>query len=223
MNNCLVCNKETINSKYCSYICSGKSKVRQYETICQKCNATFYHNNKSYIRLGRLKYCSQECKNRKFDVDNQYFSSDLSDEKLITLGQIIATSEIINHKSFKIFSDIETLNDINDKLKSNYPIEKSSKGKYRITIMDDKIVTDLIRHGLTDEYMKQDVPRDDLWEGLKRTDLYSEEDGLCLFKTEAYKIALWVKNKFDGEIVSKTFKDVAKGALCIEYLVIFKK
>ena len=100
MNECAQCGRKC-KEKYCTRKCSNAAKSKSHELTCQSCGKIFYTNNKSYITLGRLKHCSHECKNRKYTFDENYFSGELTPEKLVTLGQIFATSFIAtsgNHR-----------------------------------------------------------------------------------------------------------------------------
>lgn len=209
MNECPTCGKEA-KVKYCSRDCANKAKKVNWECVCRRCGEKFYHNNKSYITLGRLKYCSQECKNRKFQLNESYFTEILKSEVLETFGQIIAIGQIKDYRTLKLYSNFETLSDINKKLNSNYKITKSSNKKYKLCIFSDKIVSDLISLGLSNNPLKQDVPREDIWEGLKKTHCYKEIKNYCFFTTESSKIAAWVSDKFSTPITSKLYRDTER-------------
>ena len=73
-------------------------------------------------------------------------------------------------------------------------------------IFSDKFVSDLQELGLQNFHLKQDIPREDLWEGLKKTHCYKEEDGICTFTTESSKISRWVEDKFSTIVVTKNFR-----------------
>jgi len=210
MNDCLICGSPTKGktNKYCSRDCFHKSKIRRHECVCQSCGKTFYTNNKSYIRLGRLKHCSDECKNRKYSFNEDYFSGELSSEKLETLGQIIAIGQIKNFRTVKLLSNKETLDDINKKLDSNYKLQKLKDNKWKFYIHNEKFVSDLLSLGLTNFPLKQDVPRNDLWDGLKKTHCYRDEEGFKSFVTNSSKIANWIKDKFKAEIFTRMYNEV---------------
>ena len=223
MNECAQCGRKC-KAKYCTRKCSNAAKSKSHELTCQSCGKIFYTNNKSYITLGRLKHCSHECKNRKYTFDENYFSGELTPEKLVTLGQIFATSFIADYRTIRLYSDKETLEDINLKLKSNYKIQKSNIHKWKMYIFSDKFVSDLQELGLQNFHLKQDIPREDLWEGLKKTHCYKEEDGFSIFITEASKIALWVSDKFSAKIFTRLYKDMDRHNSSVPlYIVVWKK
>ena len=174
------------------------------------------------IKRGKMKFCSKACKTRKYHLEHSYFSGPLTPEKKITLGQIITIGEIVDYRFIKMFSDLTTLEDINSKLNSTYKIKKSDKSLYRLDILSEQLVLDLIELGLTDKGLYQDVP-DDLWEGLKKTHCYSvADDGVNVFKIDRSKVALWVRDKFGGKIDCVTSKDMYKGVMMCEWVVVWK-
>ena len=219
---CLTCGKPTKNIKFCSRKCSASRYIKRHDLVCQNCGKSFTHNNMYDIKRGKMKYCSEACKTRRYHLDESYFSDDLTLDKKVTLGQIIAIGEIVDYRSIKMFSDLSTLEDINNKLLSTYGIKKSDKGLYRLDILSDKMVLDLVRLGLSNKPLFQDVP-DDLWEGLKRTHCYGvAEDGVNVFKTDRSKVALWVMDRFGGKMECITKKDMYKGIMVCEWVVVWR-
>jgi hypothetical protein len=169
-----------------------------------------------------MKFCSEGCKKRRYHLDESYFSDPLTTDKKITLGQIITIGEIVDYRFIKMFSDLTTLEDINSKLGSTYKIKKSDKGLWRLDILSEKMVLDLVRLGLGDKPLYQDVP-DDLWDGIKKTHCYSvADDGVNVFRTDRSKVALWVRDKFGGKIDCVMGKDMYKGIMVCEWVVVWK-
>lgn len=206
MNNCKTCNKES-KKKFCSLDCYYVYRRSiKHDCICETCGKPFIVKNGAYIRLKRMRHCSQQCKNRKHSCDENYFKGELTNEKLITLGQIIACGQLEGINEIKIFSNIETIRDIQRKINSDYKISKSERGLYRIDIKSQRLVADLLDLGLTHNKLTQEVPRDDLWEGLKSTHCYKEKDNICTFTTESSKISRWVEDKFSTEVSTKTWR-----------------
>ncbi len=207
MKNCPNCNKETTNPKYCSIECyyDARRKII-YERVCPVCNKTFTFKNGAYARLQRMRYCSHECKNRKYIFDESYFSGELTPEKLVTLGQMVACAEFEYQVEVKIFSNLETLNDIQNKIGSNYKPVKSDGDLWRVNLKSKKLLNDLADLGVVGDKLYQDVPREDLWEGLKSTHCYKEEEGMCIFQTNSSKISRWIEDKFGGQVVTKVYR-----------------
>ena len=223
MNNCKTCNKES-KKKFCSLECYYVyRRTIQYECTCKTCGKSFIVKNGAYIRLQRMRHCSQQCKSRKQIFDEEYFKGELTTDKLITLGQIIAVGQIEGINEVKIVSDIPTLEEIKKRLNATYPIEKSDRGLYRVNFKSQRLVSDLFDLGLTNNNSTQEVPRDDLWNGMKQTHCYSESDGFCFFTTESSKISRWVEDKFSTEVVTKQYRRQNKLSIGVFYINIWKK
>ncbi len=193
-----------------------------YPLTCKTCGKNFTHHNKTDINLGRMKHCSQECKNRKYKLDENYFKLPLTEGKLFTLGQFIVCAELVDWRIIKLFSTLDILTDISHKLGSNYPIVKSDKGLYKLIIRSDKMVGDLIALGLYGNPLYQDVPSDNLITGILSTHCYSRDGDVNIFRTVRSKVALYVADKYGGKMVTNTYKDVFKGVLGCEWVVVWK-
>ena len=223
MNICATCQKES-KKKFCSLECYYVYRRSiQYDCVCETCGKSFIVKNGAYIRLKRMKHCSHQCKNRKYSCDENYFQGELTPEKIITLGQIIACGQLENINEIKIFSDVETINDIQRKLNSNYEIKKSDRDLHRIDFKSERLLNDLLDLGLTHNILTQDVPRDDLWEGMKSTHCYNEKDGVCTFITESSKISRWVEDKFSTDVVTKQWRRINRLSIGIFFINIWKK
>ncbi len=223
INACLTCGEPTKNIKFCSKKCSASRYIKRHNLICQSCKKPFTHNNMYDIKRGKMKFCSETCKARKYSLNESYFSGELTNEKKITLGQIVTIGQIVEFRFIKMFSDLKTLEDINTKLGSSYKIKKSDKGLYRLDILSEKMVLDLIELGVVNKPLYQDIPQDDLWEGIKKTHCYYiADDGVNVFRTSRSKIALWVRDKFSGKMDCVTGKDMYKGVMGCEWVVVWK-
>ncbi len=220
INACLTCGEPTKNIKFCSKKCSASRYIKRHNLICQSCKKPFTHNNIYDIKRGKMKYCSEDCKGRKWKINETYFE-EINTDKLITLGQLIVTARIVDFRTIIILSDYSTLLDISDKLESTYKIIKSERDLYRITIRSFKLVNSFIELGFVNNHFFQDVPGD-LWEGLKRTHCYEVVDGVNIFKTDRSKVALWVCDRFGGKMVTRTYKDVARGCMGCEWVVVWR-
>ena len=224
LNACLTCGEPTKNIKFCSRKCSASRYIKRHNLICQNCGKHFTHNNMYDIKRGKMKFCSEACKTRRYRLDESYFTPPLTNDKLITLGQIIGIGEIVDYRFIKMFSDLTTLEDINRKLGSTYKIRKSDKGLWRLDILSEKMVLDLVELGVVSKPLYQDVPHYDfMWEGLKRTHCYSvAEDGVNVFRTDRSKVALWVRDKFGGKMECVMGKDMYKGVMMCEWVIVWK-
>lgn len=193
-----------------------------YPLTCKTCGKNFTHHNKTDINRGLMNHCSNECKNRKYKLDENYFKMPLTDEKLFTLGQFIVCAELVDWRIIKLFSTLEILTDINLKLGSTYPIVKSDKGLWKLIIRSDKMVSDLIELGLYGPPLSQEVPSYDIIAGMFGTHCYSRDGDVNIFRTVRSKVALYVADRFGGKMVSNTYKDVFKGVMGCEWVVVWK-
>ena len=195
---------------------------RQVKLIrnCLTCGNPFPIDNSYYIDKRPVLYCSKTCKNQKYPLNHNYFNS-LTPDKLITLGQFIATGFIQNDHTIFIRSDLQTITDIQTKINSNYPVIKSDQNKLKIKINSSQMVSDLSNYGMVHNPMFQEFIPYDILQGLLQTDCYEMKDGVQTFRTPSSKLAMEVCYLVGGEIITETFKDVPKGVLGIFYVVIF--
>lgn len=196
---------------------------RQVKLIrnCLTCGNPFDITNSYYIDKEPKVYCSYVCKNQKYPLNHNYFNSPLNSDKLITLGQFIATGFIQNDHTIFIRSDLQTITDIQTKINSNYPVIKSDQNKLKLKINSSQMVRDLGEYGMVHNPMFQEYIPYDILQGLLRTDCYEMKDGVQTFRTPSSKLALEVSRLVGGEIITETYKDVPKGVLGIVYVVIF--
>ena len=102
-------------------------------------------------------------------------------------------------------SDEETLSSIKLKIGSNQPIKKAERGLYRLIITSEELVTDLLRLGVPTSDLWAEMEREDVWLGMKQTHCYRRfSDGVCQFRTKQSKVALWVRDRFSGQIITQS-------------------
>lgn len=199
--------------------------------ICLTCQKQFNIYRTYYIHKEPKVYCSYTCKNQKYSLNHNYFNPPLTPDKLITLGQFIATGFIQNDHTIIIRSDQSTIDDIQEKIGSNYPVSKSDQNKLRLKISSSQMVQDLGEYGMVHNPMFQEFIPYDILPGLLKTDCYKIIDGVQTFRTLSSKLALEVCYKVGGDspegdshkvsIITETYKDVPKGVLGCEYVVIW--
>ena len=189
---------------------------------CLTCGNPFHIYNGYYIDKRPILYCSITCTNQKYPLNHNYFNPPLTPDKLITLGQMVATSFIQNDHTIIVRSDQSTIDDIQSKLNSKYPIGKSDQNKLRLKISSSQMVSDLGEYGMVHNPMFQEFIPYDILEGLLRTDCYEMKDGVQRFRTPSSKLSLEVSRLVGGSIISETYKDVYRGGvLGIEYIVVW--
>ena len=195
-------------------------RIPKHHLICQNCGTTFSVYNSYLVNKRPKKYCSLECINTKFSLNHNYFNS-LTPDKLITLGQFTATSFIQNDHTIIVRSDLQTITDIQTKLNSTYPVTKSDNGKLKLKISSSQMVSDLSNYGIVHNPIYQEFIPYDILQGLLQTDCYEMKDGVQMFRTPSSKLSLEVSRLVGGTIISETYKDVFRGVLGIEYIVVW--
>jgi len=134
---------------------------------------------------------------------------------------MVATSFIQNDHTIIVRSDEQTLKDIKTKLNSNYPIEKSDQGKLKLKITSSQMVSDLSSYGIVHNPLFQEFIPYDILTGLLSTDCYKTKDGVQMFRTPSSKLSLEVARLVGGDIHTETYKDVYKGVLGCEWVVVW--
>ena len=188
---------------------------------CLTCQKQFNIYRIYYIHKEPKLYCSYTCKNQKYTLNHNYFNPPLTPDKLITLGQMVATSFIQNDHTIIVRSDEQTLKDIQTKLNSNYPVSKSDQNKLKLKISSSQMVSDLSNYGIVHNPLFQEYPPYDILQGLLQTDCYKIVDGVQMFRTPSSKLSLEVARLVGGEIITETYKDVPKGVLGCEFVVVW--
>ena len=188
---------------------------------CLTCGNPFHIYNGYYIDKRPTLYCSITCTNQKYPLNHTYFNPPLTSDKLITLGQFIATGFIQNDHTIIIRSDQSTIDDIQTKLNSTYPIGKSDNGKLKLKISSSQMVQDLGEYGMVHNPMFQEFIPYDILQGLLKTDCYEMKDGVQMFRTPSSKLALEVSRLVSGQIITETYKDTFKGVLGCNWVVVW--
>jgi hypothetical protein len=134
---------------------------------------------------------------------------------------MVATSYIQNDHTIFVRSDLQTITDIQTKLNSNYPVIKSDNNKLKLKISSSQMVQDLGEFGIVHNPLFQEFIPYDILPGLLSTDCYKTKDGVQMFRTPSSKLSLEVARLVGGEIITETYKDVPKGVLGCEWVVIW--
>jgi len=187
---------------------------------CLTCGNPFHIYRTYYIYKQPVLYCSYTCKNQKYTLNHNYFTPPLTSDKLMTLGQMVATSFIQNDHTIIVRSDEQTLKDIQTKLNSNYPVIKSDQNKLRLKISSSQMVSDLSNYGIVHTQLFQEYIPYDILPGLLQTDCYEMKDGVQTFRTPSSKLALEVCYRVSGDIITETYKDVPRGGVLGCYFVV---
>ena len=188
---------------------------------CLTCQKQFNIYRTYYIDKEPKVYCSYTCKNQKYSLNHSYFTPPLTPDKLITLGQFVATAHIQNDHTIIIRSDQSTINDIQTKLNSTYPVSKSDNNKLKLKISSSQMVSDLSNYGIVHNPIYQEYIPYDILPGLLQTDCYKTKDGVRMFRTPSSKLSLEVARLVGGEIITETYKDIFRGVLGCEFVVIW--
>ena len=196
-------------------------RIPKHHITCQNCGTTFSVYNSYLVHKRPKKYCSLECINSKFSLNHNYFTPPLTPDKLITLGQFVATAHIQNDHTIIIRSDQSTITDIQTKLNSNYPVIKSDQNKLKLKISSSQMVSDLSNYGIVHNPLYQEYIPYDILPGLLQTDCYKTKDGVQMFRTPSSKLAMEVCYRVGGEIITETYKDVPKGVLGCYWVVVW--
>lgn len=160
MSICLQCKKfflPTRNTKgmYCGYKCSNGAKSVRYKLTCNCCNKIFEVNNISEIKRGHYKYCSVECKNRKYRINDKYFDL-LDSNKCYWLGFILSSLVSIRNNTITLRSKKDMLEKFLIEFDSTYKI-KNLKKYSTLKFVSSSLVSNLIEIGLK-EGIEMDFP-----------------------------------------------------------------
>ncbi len=160
---CLKCEKEFIptrNTKgmYCSYACSNGAKAVRYDIICKSCGKSFWIKNIAEIKRGHYKYCSNECRKRKFKIEESFFNK-INNETSYWMGFVWATLYSMSYNTIQLKSKKELLERFNVALNSDYPIRKLGN-KFTIKITSIHMLNDLSNLGLQPLLIFPEIPRE---------------------------------------------------------------
>jgi len=188
---------------------------------CLNCGNQFKLTRTYYIDKKPVLYCSYACSNKRNTINQSYFTPPLTSDKLITLGQFVATAHIQNDHTIIVRSDQSTIQDIQTKLNSNQPVIKSDQNKLKLKISSSQMVKDLSSYGIVHNQLFQEFIPYDILPGLLQTDCYEKKDGVQIFRTPSSKLALEVCYRVGGKIITETYKDVPKGVLGCYFVVVW--
>ena len=188
---------------------------------CLNCGKLFRLTRTYYIDKKPVLNCSKACANKRQPIRDDYFTPPLNKDKLITLGQFIATGFVQNDHTIIIRSDQATIDDIQSKLNTKYPVVKSDNGKLKLKITSTQMVQDLGELGLVHNQLYQEFIPYDILDGLMKTDCYKMKDGVHTFRTPSSKLSLEVSRLVGGTIISETYKDVFRGVLGCDWVVVW--
>jgi len=100
-------------------------------------------------------------------------------------------------------------------------VEKSDHGKLKLKITSSQMVSDLSSYGIVHNPLFQEFIPYDILTGLLKTDCYKIKDGVQMFRTPSSKLALEVARLVGGDIITETYKDVPKGVLGCDWVVVW--
>jgi hypothetical protein len=83
------------------------------------------------------------------------------------------------------------------------------------------MVKDLSSYGIVHNPLYQEYIPYDILQGLLQTDCYKIVNGVQKFRTPSSKLALEVARLVGGEVITETYKDVAKGVLACDWVVVW--
>jgi hypothetical protein len=133
---------------------------------------------------------------------------------------MVATAYIQDLVTIVVKSDQSTIDDIQTKLNSNYPVIKSDNNKLKLKISSSQMVKDLSSYGIVHNQLFQEYIPYDILQGLLQTDCYKIVDGVQTFRTPSSKLALEVCYRVSGKIITETYKDVPRGGVLGCYWVV---
>jgi hypothetical protein len=134
---------------YCSYACSNGAKAVEHKLTCKCCAKEFSIKNIAEIKRGHYQYCSNECRKRKYRI-NEFFFDEINHQSSYWLGFIWASFKSNKYNKITLSSKEELFNRFLEALNSNYNILKLSKGKALLKITSLKILSRLSELGLRD-------------------------------------------------------------------------
>ena len=151
---CMHCQKEfhpTRNTKgmYCSYACSNGSKSVRHGVACKCCGREFEINNIAEIKRGHYQYCSNECRKRKYRINENFFN-EMNNVSSYWLGFIWSTLHYCKYNKMALLSTKENLERFNVAFDSTYPIKGTNlkSNKFTLKITSLRLLDKLAQLGL---------------------------------------------------------------------------
>ena len=162
---CEYCKGEFVRKKYgsnrfCSITCSNKAKAVNHERICESCGKSFTTHDAYDIKRGHARYCSNECKVRKYKVDENYLSIIDSPDKAYILGYIFSSGELKDTNRLVLSSrNNNDLKYVSALLKSTYPIKENKNKICLIRFYNHEFVSCLTNNGfMVDDRKNNEMP-----------------------------------------------------------------
>jgi hypothetical protein len=100
-------------------------------------------------------------------------------------------------------------------------VVKSDNGKLKLKITSTQMVQDLGELGIVHNPLYQEFIPYDILTGLLSTDCYKTKDGVQMFRTPSSKLSLEVARLVGGHIITETYKDIPKGVLGCNWVVVW--
>ena len=132
---------------YCSYACSNGSKSVKHKLVCKCCNKDFFINNIAEIKRGHYQYCSNECRKRKYTINESCFN-EIDEVTSYWIGFVWASIYDNKYNKISFLSKLGLLERFNTFLQSSYPIKKSNNDKYVLKITSLHILNRLVEVGI---------------------------------------------------------------------------
>ena len=213
-NKCKRCG-EPCSKIYCSNKCKGLDKVKEpYKAICEFCNKEFTFKIPAYQRRGQVRFCSNECKRSKYNVNDNYFK-DSEDIPTIykTLGFLFGSGVIMDIKLgiIDVIAEETKLRKFAETIKSTYRIQKTDgKDMFRSYIRSSQITDYLFDIGFTSNHETHDFPiilpeyKLDFIRGFAESNSELHQDNTVMFiKVKSYSLARGIAEFLNCELVTK--------------------
>ena len=182
--------------------------MAEYVKTCPVCQKTFVIRNKFIAITRNRTYCSSECKFRQIRFNENYFT-DLTQSKLHTLGQFVATAHIENPQIIIVKTDLTTIDKIKKELDSEHIPTRADWGLWSLRFCSRRLVDSLVSVPISRNQYLQEFPPYDCLSGILDTHWLKSGE----FRHWSHKLVLEVQAKLGGEIRTETFKDTYKGVL----------
>jgi hypothetical protein len=212
-----------------------KEKKPKLTAICQNihCGKEFIVDRPAYLKRGQMKFCSHACSERKYVVNEDFFTHHTKHNEIYNvLGFLFASGKILSWgiNEIQIHSTKKKLEWFKKVTKCTYPIkpaecikDKSKIVLYKIKITCEKWTTYLEDLGLSIAYTKHEFPcmlpeyRKWFVEGYIQTPWRSKKtDTDIILEIESPNLAKGIKEVTNGELVTNnlgytiTLKDCIK-------------
>jgi len=133
------------------------------------------------------------------------------------VGRLSVIGFIKDYRTIYLLSDLSTLRDILDRLKSDHRIERSERGLWKVIIFSEKLVSDLFPW-IGGDLRITDFPGLDfglVLEGIRQTHVF---DGLE-YRLQSSKIGLELGYRLGMKVDEVLYKDWVRGRIGREFRV----